>query len=235
MQPDLSLSYSSDGGNGWLGVGWDVGVPAITVDTRWGVPRYDPAQESEVYLYRGEQLVNKDSQGNPVPLRHRTNANLPRLNGDTRFHPRVEEAFDSIVRHGNSPSNYWWSVTDRHGVTCFYGKSHAGSAMDPNAVLCGIQSIAHWALTETRDPFGNRVLYYYDIVRDQNNGSNSGSQGKQIYLSRINYTADDGSEGAYNIYFNRAPDKRKDVAVSGRYGFKEVSSEMLCNIEVRYR
>jgi hypothetical protein len=45
MQPQLGLSYNSSGGNGWLGLGWDLAVPAVTIDTRWGVPRYDEAVE----------------------------------------------------------------------------------------------------------------------------------------------------------------------------------------------
>ena len=51
MQPNLALTYSSGGGNGWLGVGWDISIPSITVETRWGVPRYDQSKESEVYVY----------------------------------------------------------------------------------------------------------------------------------------------------------------------------------------
>ncbi|MFC3451656.1 SpvB/TcaC N-terminal domain-containing protein [Amycolatopsis speibonae] len=36
LEPKLAVSYSSGGGNGWLGVGWDVSMPSISVDTRWG-------------------------------------------------------------------------------------------------------------------------------------------------------------------------------------------------------
>ena len=50
MQPNLALTYSSGGGNGWLGVGWDISVPSITVETRWGVPRYDQFKESDTYI-----------------------------------------------------------------------------------------------------------------------------------------------------------------------------------------
>ncbi len=63
MQPNLALTYSSGGGNGWLGVGWDISIPSITVETRWGVPRYRTAWESEVYVYEGEQLLTKDGAG----------------------------------------------------------------------------------------------------------------------------------------------------------------------------
>ena len=47
MQPRLGISYSSDGGSGLLGMGWDMPIPSISVDTRWGVPRYDGSYETE--------------------------------------------------------------------------------------------------------------------------------------------------------------------------------------------
>jgi hypothetical protein len=34
MRPSLELSYNSDAGNGWMGVGWDIQMPAITVNTK---------------------------------------------------------------------------------------------------------------------------------------------------------------------------------------------------------
>src|SRR5262245_34946434 len=47
VQPDLAIGYSSSNGDGWLGLGWDLPTPAVTVETRWGVPRYDPANQTE--------------------------------------------------------------------------------------------------------------------------------------------------------------------------------------------
>ncbi|MBR3659234.1 MAG: hypothetical protein IKN61_04910, partial [Bacteroidaceae bacterium] len=115
MQPNLALTYSSGGGNGWLGVGWDISIPSITVETRWGVPRYDSDEESEVYVYEGEQLVSKDANGEFRKLRHRTNEYLQRQSGHVQFWPRKNEVFDSIVRHGSGPNNYWWTVTHKNG------------------------------------------------------------------------------------------------------------------------
>src|SRR5262249_19009767 len=57
VQPGLAISYDSAAGDGWLGVGWDLGLPQVTIDTRFGVPRYDGAKETESYLLNGQQLT----------------------------------------------------------------------------------------------------------------------------------------------------------------------------------
>ena len=85
MQPSLALTYSSGGGSGWLGEGWDIPIPSITIDTRWGVPRYDPDKESEVYMYKGEQLVARNGDGKYIPLPHRTTEWSDRLPDGTQF------------------------------------------------------------------------------------------------------------------------------------------------------
>ncbi|WP_305384689.1 SpvB/TcaC N-terminal domain-containing protein [uncultured Duncaniella sp.] len=63
MAPSLGISYNSDGGNGWLGHGWDLSVPSITLDTRWGVPRYNPEEETETYSLSGSMLSTMDDNG----------------------------------------------------------------------------------------------------------------------------------------------------------------------------
>ncbi len=61
-QPSLSLSYSSGGGHGLAGVGWDVGVPFIARQTDRGLPKYDdrpawhPNQDRFVFN-GGQELV----------------------------------------------------------------------------------------------------------------------------------------------------------------------------------
>ena len=239
MQPNLALTYSSGGGNGWLGVGWDLSVPSITVETRWGVPRYDSQKESEVYVYEGEQLVTKDGNGDFRKLPHRTNHWTDRheldQDGREQFWPRKNEAFDSIVRHGNGPGNYWWSVTHKNGVTDYYGKYASDSGVDSNCVLRtgdnnSSGAIAHWALAESVDPLGNSVRYYYDVELAYG--------GKQIYIDSISYTCftnDSLQEtGFYSVEFGR-DNGREDVIISCNRGFKEVTASKLCQIVIKSR
>src|SRR5690606_677993 len=111
MQPQLAISYNSGGGNGWMGLGWNLQLPSITIDTRWGVPRYDTLLETETYLLNGEQLA---------PVAHREEWKARQANKDD-FHLRVESAFNRIKRHGDKPWNYWWEVTDKNGTKYSYG------------------------------------------------------------------------------------------------------------------
>ena len=236
MQPNLALTYSSGGGNGWLGVGWDISIPSITVETRWGVPRYDQSKESEVYVYEGEQLVTKDGNGNFREMPHRTNQWTSRstLGNEEQFFPRKNEAFDSIVRHGTGPGNYWWTVTHKNGVTDYYGKYVSDNGVNNSCVLRAGASnftgaIAQWALAESVDPFGNSVRYHYDIEYHRGT-TGSSNDGKQIYVDTIYYTTKGNDLGKYKVVFTREP--KEDVIVSANRGFKEVTASNLCNIAV---
>ncbi|MBR1784793.1 MAG: hypothetical protein IJ760_05085 [Bacteroidales bacterium] len=70
-------------------------------------------KETEIYLLDGEQLITKEADGTPRAMPHRTNQQANRLPDGTQFYARTGDAHDSIVRHGNSPKNYWWEVVDR--------------------------------------------------------------------------------------------------------------------------
>ena len=195
MQPSLALTYSSSGGCGWLGVGWDIPIPSITIDARWGVPRYDAARESEVYMYKGEQLVAIDQEGGYLAMPHRTSTWSDRLGDRTRFVPRVNEAFDSIVRRGARPDEYWWEVYDRAGVMHRYGRYETlDNDSNQSTLRDKSGNIARWCLTESEDAYGNIVRYLYDTVQDA--GAEGGTvKGCQIYPAEIEYTLHRGVDG----------------------------------------
>jgi len=226
IQPQLSINYSSGGGDGWLGMGWDISAPSIGIDTRWGVPRFDAQNETETYTMTGEQLS---------PVAHR--GDLVARSAEKQFYPRVEAAFNKIIRHGNSPQTYWWEVTDKAGTRYFYGGDPSTGA-DPASTLSDASgNIAHWALREELDLHGNFVHYFYTKVSDP---GVAGSQvmGVQLYLGKITYTGYNGTEGRYSVVFTRDRDldghtSRKDVTISGVNGFKQVTADLLRRIDVQ--
>lgn len=228
MEPEINIGYTSGGGNGWLGLGWDLQLPAITIDTRWGVPRYDAALETETYLMGGEQLT---------PVAHR-GVFQPRT-AEKIFHTRVEGGFAKIIRHGNQPNAYWWEVITKDGTRFFYGGTPERDAPTAEATLTDDSgNIFRWALQETRDLNGNSVVYTYARVTDP--GVEGGTvPGVQLYPKTINYTQFNGTPGAYTVTFLRDRElpeftRRPDVIIDGRGGFKQVTADLLKRIEVTF-
>jgi RHS repeat-associated protein len=224
LKPNLAISYSSAGSDGWLGMGWDLAMPAITIDTRWGVPRYAGDKETETYLLNGEQLT---------PVAHR--GDIPR-SAEKVFHTRVEGRFDKIVRHGDNPRNYWWEVTDKSGVRSFYGGApDTGGPAADSTLVDDRADIAVWALRETRDLNDNFMRYR--SVRVADNGVQGGSvPGSNLYLQRITYTGQGSVEGPYQVTLRRDRDlnepRRSDVMIDARSGFKKVTADLLRVVEV---
>jgi RHS repeat-associated protein len=223
MEPHLSIDYNSEGGNGWMGLGWNLHVPAIGIETRWGVPRYDSGKETETYQLNGEQLT---------PLSHRS-APVAR-SSEKQFYPRVEGSFDKVIRHGGDPKSYWWEVTDKNGTRYFYGGT---SGVDNNAVLKDDNgNIARWCLVEVRDLNNNNIKYEYNPVNDFGTLDNQ-APGRQIYVSKIHYTGNGGSNGNYTVEFitdTPGDTRRTDVLISGNNGLKEVTAELLRKVNITF-
>ncbi len=235
MQPDLNITYNSSGGSSWLGLGWDLSVSCISVETRWGVPLYNEIYETETYLLDGETLVTGYEDENDKLIlnkpAYRRDFDLRYADG-MQFYPRVEGAFKTIIRHGTTPQNYWWEVIDKNGTRYFYGKKIETNELNPNSVLSSIsqdiekRNIAKWYLTEVRDVYNNNIKYNYNTFL-----SNENTIGQQVYLSNINYTGQGDQLGNYNISFT-IDTERKDATNSGRYGFKEVNDLLLKKIDI---
>ncbi len=227
--PQLALSYNSSAENGWLGVGWDLSVSALTIDTRWGVPRYDPANETETYMLDGEQLA---------PLAHR--GPLVARTAEKTFEARVEGSFRKIIRHGASPSSYWWEVREKDGTAYYYGGDPIANATVPGATLAdGSGNIFKWALRLVQDTNGNTIHYNYALISDSGTGGgSSGVPGTELYIQAIDYTGQGTTPGAYLVQFTRDRDlgepRRPDPVISARGGFKMVTAGLLRKIAVSY-
>ncbi|GEM_PF-451493 len=232
LQPGLSLNYSSNHSNGWAGVGWDLNTPVISVDSRFGVPRYSSTHETEGYLMNGEELMASVTGA----LIHRT-AFVARYGGSTKeFFPRVEGEFNKISRKGSGPGSYWWEVIDKNGTTYYYGKKSSQSGAHADYTLTDDNgNIARWFLAEIRDLNGNFVSYDYTLVQHSGYPGDN-NMGKQKYLSSIQYTGHGSTPGKYTVEFlrNTHSQTRGDVFVNARNGFKEVTADLLTQIKVKY-
>ena len=163
FQPELGLTYSTGNGNTCFGLGWQLSVPGVSRKTSKGIPVYD--DEKDTFLLSGaEDLL-------PVGLNDVW----------TQFRPRTEGLFTQIRKYTAG----YWEVKSKDGLVSYYGQSpflpnnNPATVFDPD----NPDHIFSWHLTETRDVFGNRIVYEYE--RDsQAEGSRHWNQ---LYLKRIKY------------------------------------------------
>src|SRR5659263_185332 len=91
--PQLSLSYDSGSGNGPFGFGWNLSLPSITRKTDKGLPKYQDAFESDVFILSGAEdlvplLVEDGGQWVRKPNEPRTiNGKIYRID---LYRPRIE-------------------------------------------------------------------------------------------------------------------------------------------------
>jgi RHS repeat-associated protein len=161
--PQLSLSYDSGAGNGPFGFGWSLSLPSITRKTDKGLPRYEDATESDVFILSGaEDLVpvlvqKKPGEWIPESLPDRT------VSGKTyaikRYRPRIEGLFARIERWTNvaDAADVHWRSISKDNILTLYGKDAKSRIFDPEDP----RRIFSWLICETRDDKGNGVLYDY--------------------------------------------------------------------------
>jgi RHS repeat-associated protein len=214
MEPDLTVTYGSGSGNGWLGEGWDLRLPSIEVSTLFGVPRYAPDVETETYVLNGEQLAPTADRTAPAP---RTR--------DRFFTQRTEGEFLRIVRRGSSPDSYFWEVTDKEGTRWIYGQSAAARLQDVHPP----HNIFRWHLERVIDLHGNTVEYSY--AADGPAPGEGGEPWTQLYPARIDYTGGHGP-AFYQVLFVLEDGDRPDRMSSGLSGFKTVTRRRLARVDV---
>ncbi|MFV8749406.1 SpvB/TcaC N-terminal domain-containing protein [Nannocystaceae bacterium ST9] len=156
--PSLALSYGSGQGNGPWGLGWMLGVPAISRKTDKGLPQYDDAASEmlarDTFILAGvEDLVPVLAEGGAVWSDVREGHRVHRLM------PRVEGGFSRIERWTSQTTGAsHWKTISPGNVTSYFGKTESGriaDPLDPNRVFS-------WLLQESHDDRGNIVVYEYE-------------------------------------------------------------------------
>ena len=211
MQPQLALRYTSGVENSWCGTGWNLTVPSVSIETRWGVPRYaDDANNKTIYLLNGMQLVEDPSETG-------------------KYRTRVEGAFQRILRKTASDGKYYWEVTEKNGTKYCYGLT----AQSRLSNYRNSSQVFQWNLERVIDTNGNTINYSY--IKDTNANPGDREGWTQLYLSEINYTGYNNDPGRYRIVFNTtSPNVREDQFSTCKPGFQVLTRYYLTSIDVYY-
>ncbi|MCA9593472.1 MAG: hypothetical protein KC776_09185, partial [Myxococcales bacterium] len=242
-QPSLGLSYSSSGGSGLAGMGWQIGVPFIARQTDRGVPSYadttawNPEQDHFVFN-GGQELV-------PICMVTAGGGCTGALADEQMpvwavgwqyFRPRVEGSF---LRFFWSADHKTWRVQDKSGVTMELGVPLDGSgysaALETNPSKP--QEIFRWSLVRQYDTWGtanpssgpvtpnNLVVYRYF------------SDGNTAYLSDIYDTppvvnTETAALSSYAHHTHLVYEQRADTTVSYRSGWRMEQALRLLRVDI---
>ncbi|MGH7785577.1 MAG: toxin TcdB middle/N-terminal domain-containing protein [Candidatus Binatia bacterium] len=145
MTPELALRYTSGGGAGPFGHGWDLTIGRIERSTVHGVPRcaYPQGDEFVLVLPTGAAELVRET---PTSTFHR---------------PKFEQTY---VRAERQESSNQWTVTDRSGLRYTFGNTDAARVGNSTPLIFGASDAAgncrlttQWALTRIEDPNGNTI------------------------------------------------------------------------------
>jgi RHS repeat-associated protein len=198
--PQLSLAYDSGAGNGPFGFGWTLPLPAVTRKTEKGLPLYQDAIESDVFILSGaEDLVPvltraADGTWQPEIVAPRTVGGV--VYQIKRYRPRVEGLFARIERWTNAADagdTFWRSIT-KENVTTWYGRTRDSRIADP----IDATRVFSWLICESHDDKGNVIAYEYrreddadvDLVQahERHRGlAGASSRTANRYIDRIRY------------------------------------------------
>lgn len=141
MQPSLTLTYSSSGGNGWIGMGWRLELGAIERQTKWGVlysPTAAEEQAGKVYTIRVNG-VSADLVPAPPPA------------PSNEYRAKIEGGFLRIKKLTTGG----WEVTDKKGTKYFLGRTTPFQIQDPAV------GIFKWWLERVEDRDSNFMTITY--------------------------------------------------------------------------
>jgi RHS repeat-associated protein len=186
FNPQLLLSYDSGAGNGPFGLGWNLSLPSITRKTDKGLPRYNDAENSDVFILSGaEDLVPVlDANLN----QHKDENSDPDYN-IFQYRPRIEGLFALIERwqHKNTGESLWRTIS-KDNITTIYGKTGNARIFDP----ADNTRIFTWHICESYDDKGNAIVYEYKPEDDVNLNNTLANERNRIrsanrFIKRIKY------------------------------------------------
>src|SRR6266487_2024376 len=219
LTPQLTLTYSTGGGNGPYGLGWSLSGAGVTRKTSKGLPTYDDniraPRPPDVFCFSGSEDL--------VPI-----AAAP---GRTEYRPRTEGAFAKIIHHHDAGDDHW-EVLSKDGMISLHGTPQQ-AGVDPAVIADPVDrtKIFSWLISEMRDPYGSRAVYEY--VRDS--GEDGPHRWDQLYYERIRYADYRDTAGAeqFLVEVSFVYEDRPDPFSSHGSGFEIRTRKRCVRIETR--
>jgi Salmonella virulence plasmid 65kDa B protein len=230
MQPKLSLNYSSDAGNGLLGIGWSVsGLSSITrcgkslssEGTVDGVDYSDftTDQEESVdhFCLDGQKLVAISGRYGAYGTEYRTEHDIYAQIFSEGSIPTAKLGPTSFtVRNHDGQLRVYQSVSSPRWRACTHEEPCAGGMVSED------KAPGRWLLASETDRSGNRVVYTYTTDDD-------GSGGQEILPSKIDYTKHTSDSSSYR-YVQLNYENRQDTNFSWQSGVRVSQSKRLKSI-----
>lgn len=162
LSAELTLQYSSGGGNGAFGAGWDCPLPAVVRMTRFGFPKYDASDR--LAGPSGEEILQTGESRQADTLPNASTAAAPQGTlGKYTVTPwrsrrgSAAERLEHWVENAGQPTAGFWLHYPGDGSLSLYGWSPSARLQDP----LNTQQVACWYLEETMSAKGEHVVYRY--------------------------------------------------------------------------
>lgn len=151
--PELALQYQSGGSNGPCGLGFAIGLPAITCQTSKGQPRYDG---TDIFVLPDGTPLMRDAS---VPIGHHDGHDV------VTYRPRVESTFSAIEQWVDTASRKsFWRILESDNSQTFFGRDDASRIADPLAPT----HIFSWLVDAELMARGDAITYRYRPENDDN-------------------------------------------------------------------
>jgi len=207
MVPSLSLDYSSQTGDGFVGWQWSLGgLPSITRCSRTvaqdGVQGGINYDSNDRFCLGGQRLILISGTYGADGSEYRTEI----------------EGFSKILAHGTAGSGpSWFELHARTGLTLEFGNT-----TDSRALAVGTSTVRLWAVDKITDTKGNYLTATY--TNDTTNG--------QIYPTRVDYTGNAGASlSTYNSVQFTYSTSRSDVTPTYQAGSLQQTTALLTHVK----
>lgn len=236
IQPNLSINYNSQSGNGLLGWGWNLaGVSAIT---RTGADFYHDG------FIKGVDFGHVTGNGSGIfPFGPNTQRVFDRFSLDGQRLILVEGSY-----YGQNNSQYKTEVDGMSKIVAYTETGIRGAAkfkvwtadglimeygFNNNARMIrtcpddsNLKEVGAWLLNRVEDKNGNFMLYQYDVSGGQY------SLSKVYYSGNTNAKTDERGLACYSVNFIYQDRIDSDITFIGNHVLKQ--NKLLTSIEIRW-